>query len=55
VSIWTSGPEVSCSGEGFSFAGEEVFFGTGKDARVGEETGLIAGMSGHVGDAGLAV
>jgi hypothetical protein len=38
-----------------SFAGEEAFSGAGKDARAGEETGLIAGMSRRVGDAGLAV
>jgi hypothetical protein len=38
-----------------SFAGEEVFSGAGEDARAGEETKLIAGMSGRVGDAGLAV
>jgi hypothetical protein len=38
-----------------SFAREEVFFGAGKDARTGEVTGLIAGISGRAGDAGLAV
>jgi hypothetical protein len=38
-----------------SFAGEEVFSGAGKDARAGEETGLIAGISRRVGEAGLVV
>jgi hypothetical protein len=55
VSIWTSGAEVSCSGGRLSFTGEEVFSGAAEDARAGEETGLIAGMSGRMGDAGLAV
>jgi hypothetical protein len=55
VSMWTSGAEVSCSGEGLSFAGVEVFLGTGEDAHTGEVTGLIAGISGRAGDAGLSV
>jgi hypothetical protein len=55
VSIWTSGAEVSCSGGGLYFAGEEVFSGAGKDAHVREVTGLIAGISGHAGEAGLSV
>jgi hypothetical protein len=55
VSMWTSGTEVSCSGGGLSFTGEEVFSDAGEDARAGEETGLLARISGHVGEAGLAV
>jgi hypothetical protein len=55
VSMWTSGAEVSCSGGGSSFAGVEVFSGAGEDARAGEVTGLVAGISGRVGDAGLSV
>jgi hypothetical protein len=38
-----------------SFAGEEVFSGVGEDARVGEETKLIAGISARVGEASLVV
>jgi hypothetical protein len=52
--MWTSGAELSCSDEGSSFAGEEVFSGIGKDAGAGEVVWLVAGMSGHAGDAGLS-
>jgi hypothetical protein len=52
MSMWTSGAELSCSGAGMSFTGEEFFSGAGEDARTGEETGLIAGISRHVGEAG---
>jgi hypothetical protein len=55
VSMWTSGAEVSCSDGGSSFAGVEVFSGTGEDARVGEVIGLVAGISGRAGDAVLLV
>jgi hypothetical protein len=54
VSMWTSGAEVSCSGGGSSFAGEEVFSGAGKDAGAEEVAWLVAGMSGRTGDAGLS-
>jgi hypothetical protein len=54
VSIWTSGAEVSCSGGGTSFAGEEAFSGAGEDAGAGEVVWLVAGMLGHAGDAGLS-
>jgi hypothetical protein len=53
--MWTSGTEVSCSGGGLSFAGEEVFSGAGEDARAGEEAGLMAGIFGHAGEVGLLV
>jgi hypothetical protein len=46
--------EVSCSGGGSSFSGEEVFSGAGEDASAGEVAWLVAGMSGHTGDAGLS-
>jgi hypothetical protein len=52
--MWTSGAEVSCSDGGSSFAGEEVFSGAGEDAGTGEVAWLVAGMSGHAGDAGLS-
>jgi hypothetical protein len=48
------GAEVSCSGGGSSFAGEEVFSGVGEDAGAGEVVWLVAGMSGRAGDAGLS-
>jgi hypothetical protein len=48
------GAEVSCSGGGSSFAGEEVFLGAGEDAGAGEVVWLVAGMSGRAGDAGLS-
>jgi hypothetical protein len=41
-----SGAELSCSGGGSSFAGEEAFLGTGKDAGAGEVVWLADGMSG---------
>jgi hypothetical protein len=52
--MWTSGAELSFSGGGSSFTGEEVFSGAGKDAGVGEVVWLVAGMSGRAGDAGLS-
>jgi hypothetical protein len=52
--MWTSGAEVSCSSRGSSFAGEEVFSGAGEDVGAGEVAWLVAGMSGHAGDAGLS-
>jgi hypothetical protein len=51
--MWTSGTELSCSDGGSSFAGEEAFSGAGEDAGAGEVVWLVAGMSGHAGDAGL--
>jgi hypothetical protein len=45
---------VSCSGGGSSFAGVEVFSGAGEDAGAGEVASLVAGMSGHAGDADLS-
>jgi hypothetical protein len=51
--MWTSGAELSCFGGGSSFAGEEAFSGAGEDADAREVVWLVAGMSGHVGDAGL--
>jgi hypothetical protein len=53
--MWTSGSEVSCSGGGLSLAVVEVLLATGEDARAGEVTGLMAGTSGHAGDAGFSV
>jgi hypothetical protein len=38
-----------------SFIGEEVFSGVGEDAHAGEVTGLIADISGHIGEAGGAL
>jgi hypothetical protein len=52
--MWTSGAEVSCSDGGSSFIGKEVFLGTGKEANAREVVWLVAGMSGHAGDAGLS-
>jgi hypothetical protein len=52
--MWKSGAEVSYSGGGSSFAGEEVFSGTGEDVSTGEVAWLVAGMSGHAGDTGLS-
>jgi hypothetical protein len=52
--MWTSGAEVSCSGRGSSFAGVEVVSDAGEDAHAGEVTWLVAGISGHTGDAGLS-
>jgi hypothetical protein len=49
-----SGAELSCSGGGSSFAGKEAFSGVGEDANAGEVVWLVAGMSGHAGDAGLS-
>jgi hypothetical protein len=43
--MWTSGAELSCSGRGSSFAGEEAFFSVGKDAGGGEVVWLADGMS----------
>jgi hypothetical protein len=50
----TSGAKVSCSGGGSSFTGVAVFSGAGEDARAGEVTWLVAGISGRAGDAGLS-
>jgi hypothetical protein len=44
--MWTSGAELSCSGGGSSFAGEEAFSGAGEDAGAGEVVWLADGMSG---------
>jgi hypothetical protein len=44
--MWTSGAELSCSGGGSSFAGEEAFLGSGEDAGAGEVVWLADGMSG---------
>jgi hypothetical protein len=52
--MWTSGAELSCSDGGSSFAGEEAFSGTGKDAGAGEVVWLAEGMSGHARDASLS-
>jgi hypothetical protein len=52
--MWTSGAELSCSGGGSSFAGVEVFSGAGEYVGAGEVVWLVAGMSGHAGDAGLS-
>jgi hypothetical protein len=53
--MWTSGAEVSCSGRGSSFIGEEVFSGAGEDAGTEEVAWLVAGMSGRAGDADLSM
>jgi hypothetical protein len=52
--MWTSGAELSCSGEGTSFAREEAFSGAGEDAGTEEVVWLAVGTSGRVGDAGLS-
>jgi hypothetical protein len=52
--MWTSGAELSCSGGGSSFAGEEAFLGAGGDAGTGEVLWLVSGASGRAGDAGFA-
>jgi hypothetical protein len=51
--MWTLGAELSCSGGGSSFAGEEAFLGAGEDVGAGEV--LVSGASGRAGDAGFAV
>jgi hypothetical protein len=43
--MWTSRAELSCSGGGSSFAGEEAFLGAGEDADAGEVVWLADGMS----------
>jgi hypothetical protein len=53
--MWTSGAELSCSGGGSSFAGEEAFLGAGEDAGDGDVVWLVSGMSGRAGDAGFAM
>jgi hypothetical protein len=45
---------MSCSGGGSSFTREEVFSGAGEDAGAGEVACLVAGISGHAGDASLS-
>jgi hypothetical protein len=52
--MWTSGAELSCSGGGSSFAGEEAFSGAGEDAGAGEVVWLAAGMSGRAAAASLS-
>jgi hypothetical protein len=52
--MWTWGAEVSCSGGGSSFTGEEVFSGAGEEAGAEEVVWLVAGTSGRAGDAGLS-
>jgi hypothetical protein len=52
--MWTSGAELSCSGGGSSFAGEEAFLGAGEDAGAKEVVWLVAGMLGRARDAGLS-
>jgi hypothetical protein len=52
--MWTSGAELSCSGGGSSFVGEEAFSGAGEDDGAGEVVWLAVGMLGHAGDAGLS-
>jgi hypothetical protein len=47
--------EVSCSGGGSSFTGEEVFSGAGEDAGAREVAWLVAGMSERTGDVGLSM
>jgi hypothetical protein len=51
--MWTSGAELSCSGRGSSFAGEEVFLGAGENADTGEVLWLVSGASGRAGDTGF--
>jgi hypothetical protein len=48
--VSTSGAEVVCSGGGLFLTEVAVLSAVGEDARAREETGLIAGMSGHGGD-----
>jgi hypothetical protein len=52
--MWTLGAEVSCFGGGLSLVGVVVLLAMGEDARVGEETGLMAGASGRAGEAGFS-
>jgi hypothetical protein len=49
-----SGVELSCSGRGSSFAGEEAFLGAGEDAGTGEVVWLAAGISRRAAAAGLS-
>jgi hypothetical protein len=53
--MWTSGAELSCSGEGSSFAGEVVLPGAGEDAGAGEVVWLAEGMSGAAVAAGFSI
>jgi hypothetical protein len=53
--MWTSGAELSCSGGGSSFAGEEAFSDTGKDADAGEVVWLADGMSACAAAANLSM
>jgi hypothetical protein len=53
--MWTSGAELSCSGGGSSFTGEEDFSGAGKDADAGEVVWLADGMSGGAVAADLSM
>jgi hypothetical protein len=50
----TSGAELSCSGGGSSFVGEEAFSGAGEDAGAGEVVWLADGMSGCAAAADLS-
>jgi hypothetical protein len=52
--MWASGAEVLCFGGGLFLAGVAVLSAAGKDAQPGEETRLMAGTSGRVGDAGFS-
>jgi hypothetical protein len=49
-----SGAELSCSGGGSSFAGEEAFSGAGEDADAREVVWLVDGMSGCAAAADLS-
>jgi hypothetical protein len=52
--MWTSGAELSCSGGGSSFTGEEAFSGAGEDAGAEEVVWLADGMSGCAAAADLS-
>jgi hypothetical protein len=52
--MWTSGAELSCSGGGSSFTGEEAFSGASEDAGAGEVVWLADGMSGCAAAADLS-
>jgi hypothetical protein len=52
--MWTSGAELSCSGGGSFFIGEEAFSGAGEDVGVGEVVWLADGMSGCAAAADLS-
>jgi hypothetical protein len=52
--MWTSGAELSCSGRGSSFTGEEAFSGAGEDAGAEEVVWMADGMSGCAAAADLS-